>query len=100
MKKIREVKLSLSTLMYYEPDAYLDEISEIFNCIMENRIYDEAPRLSQQDLIILLEGLEGRSPKESNRLDKLKKLVSRKEKISEEVESALRAKIRRILLGS
>ena len=100
MNKIQSANLFLLALKQYEPDAYLEEVSEIFSCIMENKVYDEAPDLSQKELIVILENLEMDTLPEQNRLQRLTGLASKKVKVAEEVETALRSRIRRILLGS
>jgi len=100
MHKLQATNLFLMALRQYEPEAYLEEVSEIFNCIMENNAYDNAPDLNQRELIIILESIESNSQSEENKLKKLSRLASKKISIAEDVESALRSRIRRILLGS
>ena len=95
MGKIKTANLFLNALKQYEPEAYFEEVCEIFDCIMENRIYDNSPGLDQRQLILILENIETDTRPEKNELKRLSHMASRKVKIAEEVESALRARIRK-----
>lgn len=57
MNRIRAVELSLIAQRVYDPGDYLAEINEIFECITENKDYDDAPELTKSELIAILENL-------------------------------------------
>lgn len=57
MNRIRAVELSLIAQRAYDPGDYIAEIKEIFQCITENKEYDDAPELSKSELIAILESL-------------------------------------------
>ena len=57
MNRIRAVELSLIAQRVYAPGDYVAEINEIFDCITENKGYDDAPELTKSELICILENL-------------------------------------------
>ena len=97
------IKFSLLTLKEYEIEAYDEEINEIFDCIVENRQYDNSRLLSRFELAYLLQSLgehifHSDSPKRIS-LSKLTKLISQND-FSLIQENDLRFKIRKLLLES
>ncbi len=57
MNRIRAVELCLIAQRVYDPGDYIAEINEIFECITENKTYDDAPGLTKSELIAVLENL-------------------------------------------
>ena len=57
MHKVRIVELSLRALRCYDPDDYVAEINEIYECIVEGRSYEDEPSLSEMDMIDILDNL-------------------------------------------
>ena len=57
MHKIRIVELSLRALRCYDPDDYVAEINEIYDCIVEGRSYEDEPSLTEMDMIDILDNL-------------------------------------------
>ena len=57
MNRVRAVELSLIAQRVYDPGDYIAEIKEIFQCITENKNYDDAPELDKSQLIDILESL-------------------------------------------
>ncbi len=105
MSTLNEIKWSLVTLSIYEPLAYVDEVNEIFDCIFENKLYDEAPTLGRLGLVEVVEFLGYSKYTKVNRpnpvlMTRLRNLADSTKNIDEDTNAALRAKIRRILLGS
>ena len=105
MSTLNEIKWSLVTLSIYEPLAYVDEVNEIFDCIFENKSYDEASALDRLDLVEVVEFLGYSRYTKVNRpnpvlMTRLRDLADSTKNIDEDMDVALRAKIRRILLGS
>ena len=100
MKTIISAKMGLLTLFEYEPSLYVDEINEIIDCIAENRIYDNAPKLEQIDLVNLLESLKvsliGEAYPNLN-IQKFHELL--KESLTtKKYEEKIRVRVRKILL--
>lgn len=88
MDRIRAVELSLIAQRAYDPGDYIAEIKEIFECITEDKDYDDAPELTKSELITILESLT----MDSKHLGKysIRKLLTRGEKsvcITEKKES-------------
>ena len=93
----------LLALENYEPESYELEINEIFDCILEDRPYDESPMLGRWELIDLLESLGHHFLLESKNLDlssinELRNIVGSNSTDSRE-ELILREKIKNILSG-
>ena len=61
MNKSRVIELSLRALRCYDPDDYVAEINEIYDCIVEGRIYEDEPSLSENDMIEILQNLTAES---------------------------------------
>ena len=57
MMKSRRVELSLRALRCYDPDDYIAEINELYDCIVEKREYEDEPALTEDDMIDILERL-------------------------------------------
>ena len=57
MMKSRRVELSLRALRCYDPDDYVAEINELYDCIVEKREYEDEPDLTENDMIDILERL-------------------------------------------
>ena len=101
MNRVMHAKNGLLTLFEYEPEAYVDEINEIINCITENKTYDNAPSLRQSDLVCLLESLKISLISEAYPNMNIKKFNRILEsKIEGNLEESLRIRIRKILLKS
>jgi len=66
MVKTRRVELSLRALRCYDPDDYVAEINELYDCIVEKREYEDEPSLTENDMIDILESLT----EESNHIHK------------------------------
>lgn len=95
--------IMLLALENYEPESYELEINEIFDCILEDRKYDESPRLDRWDLIDLLESLGHHLFLETKSLDlssirELRNVVHSDSKDIQK-EEILRKKIKNILSG-
>lgn len=104
MLSVEKIKWSLVTLAVHEPEWFKEEIKEIFECIFENKPYDEAPALQRSDLIAIIEYL-GHSditrlatPSQSE-IESLKNIGDSSHEISNETEAIIKSKIRNILLG-
>ena len=101
--EILGIKLALSTLDFYEPEAYKEEINEILDCILHSKKYDEAPLLSGDDLICVLEHLGYDQTNHVDQVDYpmglLRDYITKSIEIDEVREEYLRGKIRKILLG-
>ena len=61
MNRTRAVELSLVALKAYDQDDYVEQIYDIFDCIVENREYEDDPSLSRRQLITILENLTAHS---------------------------------------
>ena len=61
MNKSRIVELSLRALRCYDPDDYVAEINEIYDCIVEGRLYEDEPSLTEDDMIDILQSLTSES---------------------------------------
>jgi hypothetical protein len=57
MNRARAVELSLLALKVYDQEDYVEQIYEIYNCICENKTYEDDPNLSKRQLITILENL-------------------------------------------
>ena len=75
MGKIETANIFLSALRQHEPDAYFEEVCEIFDCIMENRVYDNSPDLDQRQLMLVLENIESDTLPEKNKLQRLANII-------------------------
>ena len=61
MNKSRIVELSLRALRCYDPDDYVAEINELYDCIVEGRLYEDEPSLTEDDMIDILHSLTSES---------------------------------------
>jgi len=57
MEIARAVELSLVVLKTYDQEDYLEQIYEIYNCICNDHIYEDEPRLCRNELVRILENL-------------------------------------------
>ena len=61
MDRGRAVELSLVVLKAYDPEDYVEQIYEIYNCICDDLIYEDEPSLNRSDLTRILERLTANS---------------------------------------
>ena len=85
MNKCRVVELSLRALRCYDPDDYVAEINEIYNCIVDGKSYEDEPSLIKEDLITILENLTRES--KNNRKHSLRNVLLSEEAAGKKTES-------------
>ncbi len=85
MNKCRVVELSLRALRCYDPDDYVAEINEIYNCIVDGKDYEDEPSLCKEDLIAVLENLTRES--KNNRKHSLRNVLLTEEAAGKKTES-------------
>lgn len=100
MKTVISAKMGLLTLFEYEPSLYVEEINEIIDCISENKVYDNAPKLEQIDLVNLLESLKVSLIGEAYPNLKIQKFHELLEEslTTKKYEEKIRVRVRKILL--
>tara|TARA_B100000212_G_C27378515_1_gene535806 strand:- start:1309 stop:1674 length:366 start_codon:yes stop_codon:yes gene_type:complete len=61
MNRARAVELSLVALKAYDQEDYVEQIYDIFDCICENREYEDDPSLTKHQMVTILENLTANS---------------------------------------